>query len=82
MIVAATLINLWVSYSDEILMKKDGIQRKYKNNFCEWIGTNKPFNCGDCISLWMGVILLILLNFNIFFLSLPLFYRITFRLWK
>jgi hypothetical protein len=80
--VAVTYINLWLFHSPDFLMKRDGIQIRYKNKFCEFIGDKRPFNCGDCLSLWIGIILFILLDFNIILLSLPLFYRITFKLWN
>lgn len=73
-LVASTLIYLYITNMDSILLKVKGLNFKPRNKIFAYLYTHKPFNCGVCLSLWIGI-LLSLCTFNILFLTLPLTFK-------
>jgi len=74
--VLASLVWVWTANMSDILLKKvAGLSYKPRNGFAGYIFTHKPFNCGMCLSFWIGI-LFTMLTFNILFLSLPVTYKL------
>lgn len=69
-LVAITLIIIWIDYTMEIPIKAV-YNLRVKLNV-------KPFNCLWCLSWWVGVILTII-TFDYIYLSLPLITRTIYR---
>lgn len=73
---AITLVKLWeLNRIDLLMFKVSDVQYSYKSKFFEWIGEHKPFNCETCLTLWAAFILFFSLDFQIFYLPLPLYYK-------
>jgi len=81
-LLAITCIGLWHNKGWEILTKEVGVYRDYRNRVFRYLGTHKPFNCSTCLTVWIGIILCISFDYNIIYLSLPLLYKLTSKLWN
>jgi len=73
----ASIVYVWANIVlDQIMIRKDKLGRVvHWNKYTRFIYDTKPFNCGTCLSFWIGLIIT-LCTFNLFFLSLPLSYKL------
>lgn len=74
-IVLAAMVWLWITNMNSLMLKVKGISSYPRNKFCEYLYNHKPFNCGICLSFWLGVIVMLLTN-EILFLTLPLSFKL------
>lgn len=74
-IVLASVVWTWIDNMQSILLKTNGCISVPRNRLSAYLWNNKPFNCGRCLSFWIGIIATCI-TFNILFLTLPLAYKI------
>ena len=71
---------LWDTKLRDSLLMKDIVNyntvigREYRNDFCRQLDI-RPINCATCLTGWISIILFFC-TLNIFFLSLPILYKI------
>jgi len=80
LLASITAVYLWTDKITPVLfLKRNKLdQYSYRNKFTEWID-RKPINCGTCLSFWIGLILFFIFDYQIFYLSLPLFYKLIYK---
>ena len=71
-----SLIWLWDTKMLHSLLFKQISEHEFKKRN-DWLD-NKPLNCAPCLTGWVGLILFAC-TLNIFFLSLPIMYKILTR---
>lgn len=79
--VIASLVWVYTENMGTVFLKKNPTETGYvaRNKFFNWLLFNKPFNCGTCLSFWLGI-LFTMLTFNILFLSLPIMYKLIHKI--
>jgi len=74
-IVLGSIVWMWTELIMPALFRE---KTEWGYKYRHWIfqkADRKPINCGSCLSFWLGIISFIL-TFKLFFLTLPLFYKL------
>ena len=85
LLASITAVYLWTDkVKNQLFMYEDVHGRFfYRNNLCFFLDTHKIIGwllgCGTCLSFWIGLILFFIFDYQIFYLSLPLFYKLIYK---
>lgn len=78
LLAVVSLVWLWTTKIIDSIMFKQMKTSFYVRPQFTWFN-KKPFNCGTCLSGWIGIIFFAC-GFSIFFLSLPILYKLITRI--
>lgn len=73
--ITCSLVYIWVELMKPLLFtRKTYLGYDYRHEVFKKLDV-KPINCGTCLSFWIGILLTII-YFNFFFLTLPIMYKL------